>query len=174
MFELRLKYVKKCQYNCWYSKLLPDKSTQKWIYKNSCFVLCMRWTRCSKDQEGQEVLLSCLPDPTTNSKNTIFFFRTTLFVYSPETIWLVKKYVTIQDSQFRNWLLDPMCKIHIHIYNYWNILRVTLLHSLLKYELNSVCQPQTTTQLWRGHMNKLEIRSSRTTGTLRSINRVSV
>ena len=28
-FELRLKYIKKCQYNCWYSKLFPGKNTQK-------------------------------------------------------------------------------------------------------------------------------------------------
>ena len=70
-------------------------------------------------------------------------FRKTLFVYSlllffSETIWLVKNYTW----QFRNssFKIGWWIRCARYICNYWNIL-ITLLNSLLKYELNNVCQP---------------------------------
>jgi len=51
--------------------------------------------------------MSCSLDPTTNSETTNLNFHVS------EAIWFVKRFVKVQDSQFRNWLLDLVSEIKL-------------------------------------------------------------
>ena len=107
--------------------------------------------------------VSCSPDPTTTFKTMIFdqrkpfkslvyLFCNCFFRQKRYELWLVEKFVKIQDSHFRNWLLDLISKTMntklLTRNNYWEFWNSEFWNSIPVLEVIGFFRPMAQSFLW--------------------------